>query len=142
MALEILEDNSTSALQNPTHTYITSGTYTVSLTATNAYGSSTATKTNYITINLPTSPIANGAITTSGSITLTASGNGTLYWFHSATTGTSLGTGTSYTTPVLTKTDTFYVESVIPHTASSVGMAAKTTNGGYYTSTGVNGENL
>ncbi len=39
--------------QNPTHTYTTAGTYTVSLTATNAYGSDTATRTNYITVNNP-----------------------------------------------------------------------------------------
>ncbi|MDO9540004.1 MAG: PKD domain-containing protein [Methanocalculus sp.] len=48
-------DGSTSTAQNPTHTYVTAGTYTVSLTATNANGSNTVTKTNYITINEPTS---------------------------------------------------------------------------------------
>jgi PKD repeat protein len=38
-----------STLQSPTHTYSTAGTYTVTLTATNAAGSNTATKSNYIT---------------------------------------------------------------------------------------------
>ena len=47
-------DGGTSTVQNPTHQYMTAGTYTVSLTATNAYGSDTETKTNYITINEPT----------------------------------------------------------------------------------------
>jgi PKD repeat protein len=40
----------TSTLQNPTVTYYTAGTYTVTLTATNACGSDAETKTNYITV--------------------------------------------------------------------------------------------
>ena len=35
---------------NPSHLYTALGTYTVSLNATNAYGSNTTTKTNYITV--------------------------------------------------------------------------------------------
>lgn len=41
---------STSTAQNPTVTYSTAGTYSVTLTATNAAGSNTLTKTNYITV--------------------------------------------------------------------------------------------
>jgi len=40
----------TSTLQNPGVTYYTAGTYTVALTATNAYGSDTETKVDYITV--------------------------------------------------------------------------------------------
>jgi PKD repeat protein len=43
----------TSTQQNPSYTYNTAGTYTVSLTATNAYGSDTETKVNYITVTAP-----------------------------------------------------------------------------------------
>ncbi|MDA3880906.1 MAG: FISUMP domain-containing protein, partial [Prolixibacteraceae bacterium] len=43
-------DGGTSTSQNPTYTYLSIGNYTVSLTATNSYGSDTETKTNYITI--------------------------------------------------------------------------------------------
>jgi PKD repeat protein len=42
---------SASTAQNPSVTYNTAGTYTVSLTATNSAGSDTNTKTNYITVN-------------------------------------------------------------------------------------------
>jgi PKD repeat protein len=42
-------DGGTSTSQNPNHTYTVAGTYTVSLTATNAAGSSTATQTGLIT---------------------------------------------------------------------------------------------
>jgi len=45
-------DGTTSDEQNPAHTYLRRGTYTVSLTAKNAYGTSTATKKNYITIGM------------------------------------------------------------------------------------------
>jgi len=37
-------------VQNPIHEYTSAGDYTVSLTATNAGGSDTATKTNYISV--------------------------------------------------------------------------------------------
>jgi len=41
-------DGATSAVQNPTHQYTATGTYTVSLTATNVGGSDSETKANYI----------------------------------------------------------------------------------------------
>lgn len=44
-------DGNTSTAQNPSHTYTTSGTYTVKLTATNSTGNDTETKTDYITIH-------------------------------------------------------------------------------------------
>jgi PKD repeat protein len=51
-------DSGTSTLQNPSHTYTAPGTYTVSLTATNANGSDTATKTSYITVSAVQIPTA------------------------------------------------------------------------------------
>ena len=49
-------DGSTSTEQNPTHTYNSSGTYTVSLKAANSYGSNTKTITNYIVVAEAGSP--------------------------------------------------------------------------------------
>ena len=50
-------DGGTSTLQNPTHTYTSKGTYTVTLTASNVCGSDGETKNNYITVlDKPTSP--------------------------------------------------------------------------------------
>ncbi len=43
-------DGATSTSQNPSHTYSTAGTYTISLTVTNSYGSDAETKTGYITV--------------------------------------------------------------------------------------------
>lgn len=43
-------DGSTSTVQNPPHTYVTAGNYSVTLTASNAYGTSTLTKPDYIRV--------------------------------------------------------------------------------------------
>jgi len=51
-------DGTTSKLQNPVHTYSSVGTYTVTLSATNAIGTNSSTKTSYITL-LTQAPISN-----------------------------------------------------------------------------------
>ncbi|HWR84037.1 MAG TPA: PKD domain-containing protein [Candidatus Deferrimicrobium sp.] len=43
-------DGGTSTAQNPSHTYTTAGSFTVTLTATNTAGSDSEIKTNYITV--------------------------------------------------------------------------------------------
>lgn len=47
-------DSGTSALRNPSHTYARPGVYTVSLTVTGPGGSTTATRTHYISVQAPT----------------------------------------------------------------------------------------
>jgi PKD repeat protein len=44
-------DTTNATVQNPVHTYAAAGSYTVTLTATNAGGSNTATQTDYITVS-------------------------------------------------------------------------------------------
>jgi C1A family cysteine protease/PKD repeat protein len=51
-------DKSTSSIENPTHTYTKPGTYTVSLTVTNAAGSNITTKSGYIVISALKAPVA------------------------------------------------------------------------------------
>ncbi len=67
---------SSSATQNPTVTYSTPGTYSVTLVAANGVGSDTETKTNYITVTTPPAPAANftassTVISPGGSVTFT-----------------------------------------------------------------------
>jgi PKD repeat protein len=60
----------TSSLQNPSHTYLATGVYDVTLTATNAFGNDTEIKTGYITVNLAgANPVVNACtpITLDGS---------------------------------------------------------------------------
>ncbi|HKK69337.1 MAG TPA: C25 family cysteine peptidase [Bacteroidales bacterium] len=49
-------DGNTSTEANPVHTYMSAGTYTVSLEVTNALGNDTETKVDYITVNPNTNP--------------------------------------------------------------------------------------
>jgi len=64
-------DGNMSTLQNPTHTYTASDTYTITLIATNAAGSDTVTKSNYITVTY-TTPVANfTSDITNGTVPLT-----------------------------------------------------------------------
>ena len=48
-------DGATSTTHNPSHQYTKAGSYTVSLTATNSYGSNTKTRSGYITVTTPVS---------------------------------------------------------------------------------------
>ena len=73
-------------------------------------------------INVP-APVVNGpSICPGNTTTLTVSNpqaNTTYNWYDAPTGGTLLTTGTSYTTPVLTATTTYYVQGVIPAGCSS-----------------------
>jgi PKD repeat protein len=96
------DGGATSSLQNPTKTYSTPGTYTVSLTATNAGGSATHTKTGYITVAAVTVPVANFTINkSSGDIPLdvtfvnTSTGVGSLTYSWDLDDGTGAQTTTN-----------------------------------------------
>jgi PKD repeat protein len=70
-------DGSSGIAQNPTHTYLLKGKYTVTLTATNSVGSSTESKLDYITAK-ETEPVADfTANITSGPAPLTVVFNDT-----------------------------------------------------------------
>jgi PKD repeat protein len=82
----------------------------ISVTADNGCGSSTAST---LAVNLPTAPTATSPVNINcgATATLTASGNPTLNWFNVSTGGNSLGAGTTYVTPPLNASTTYYVES-------------------------------
>ena len=126
-------DGNTSTLQNPAHTYLTNGTYTVTLKATNAYGNNTKSMTGYITISEPVGPATVGASHCgSGTFSLSATTTNPVKWFDS--TGTLLSTSNPYITPSLTHTTTYYVQdSVIspPDSAGPLTNAAVSASGGY-----------
>lgn len=125
-------DGQTSTTQSPAYNYITSGTYTVTLTSTNNCGNNQIVKTNYITINIPNAPTATGASRCgTGTVPLTGTGTGVLHWFSSATGGTDLGTGTSYTTPSISSTTTYYLENHLVQASQNVGPLSTFATGQY-----------
>lgn len=85
-------DGATSTAQNPTHTYASGGTYTVSLEVGNSVGLATATSTNMITVtgSVPSPPVAHiAAAPTSGQAPLPVQ-------FTGSTTGGSVNSWTWY----------------------------------------------
>lgn len=95
-------DGQTSTSQNPTNSYTSPGTYTVSLTATNAGGSNTSTMTNYVTVNPTLTPSvsispSNTIVCPGTNVTLTAvpinGGTPTYSW---TVDGNIVGTGGTY----------------------------------------------
>lgn len=85
-------------------------TYYVEATGGACPGSRTAVT---VTVTIPPSaPTASGTTICSGTTTtITATGSGTIQWYDAAVGGNLLKTGSSFTTPVLNNTTTFYVQS-------------------------------
>jgi len=128
-------DGSTSTTQNPTHTYTANGTYTVTLQATNTIGSNSLTKTNYITINKPAGPAGTGATVCNPSVaTLSATGSGTINWYNSSSSSNVLFTGSSFTTPSLSSTTTYYAEDNITGATTHGAKADSVGGGSFFTS--------
>jgi len=81
-------DGGTSEIQNPNYTYNSTGTYTVTLITSNAFGSDTISKQDYITVTVEESPVlsissdslAFGTSQTQLNIDIENSGTGTLSW--------------------------------------------------------------
>jgi hypothetical protein len=111
----------------------TPGTYAVSVSAT-ACTSTTASAA--ITSTNPT-PV-DGCRATAGTLTLSITNNtGTNYaWYSTATGGTALGSGLSFTTPSVTATTTYYVQN-LSSVNTSVGPTTLTgTNSDWGVGTG------
>lgn len=85
------------------------------------------------------STVTNGQRCAPGTVDLGATGtDGTLNWFSGSTGGSSLATGTSFTTPFLTSTTTYYVEAEAkPDINGIIGTGTSTTSSfGYPTAFG------
>jgi hypothetical protein len=130
-------DGANSTLQNPTHTYLSNGTYNVSLVAANCVGSDSVYKNNFITVTVTSLPLVQGDSAMScgaQSLSLNATGSGTLNWYDAVNGGSLVNTGTIFNTPVLATTTTYYVENEVSSGIQYVGPANSTIGaGGFYT---------
>ncbi|MBK7712899.1 MAG: hypothetical protein IPJ37_19655 [Bacteroidales bacterium] len=89
----------------------TSGT--LSVTATNGCGTSTARSVPII-VNLTPSITSTSPGTTCGAGTVSlgaTSSAGTIHWYSSASGGASIGTGTTFITPVISSTTTYFADA-------------------------------
>ncbi len=119
---------------NPTHIYSQTGVFTVSLTATNTYGSNTKTYTDYIIVNIPDAPVTVGAQSCGpGTLSLSASGELTLQWYDENIDGNLIYTGNNLEDN-FTTTTTYYVQSGISPAYFSGGSSDIDVNGGNHTS--------
>jgi len=93
-------------------------TYYVEALNSSSCGSTTRTAVTVTALPAPAAPTISGtgtAICPGTSATLTASSsdpNATINWYAGATTATSLATGNSFTTPVLSANTTYYADAV------------------------------
>ncbi|MCF8297400.1 MAG: M4 family metallopeptidase [Saprospiraceae bacterium] len=130
-------DGTYSNSQHPSHTYTSSGVYSVKLEAVNIIGTTSLTKSNLINIGIPETP--NGvskAKCDTGIFILGASVNsGKLMWYDAQSGGNFLDTGAVYTTPPLTQSTTYYVENIIEQPTQNVGKINNLGGGGNLTST-------
>ena len=121
----------TSTEQNPTVQYNATGTYSVTLVATNFNGSDIKTIGDFITVTaiptiLTTTP---GSRCDTGIVALSATASaGTLKWYNVATGGTALGASVNFNTPSIAATTTYYVEAAIGTCTSARTAVIATVN--------------
>lgn len=147
-------DGTTSTLQAPgAYTYAADGTYIVSLTVTDALGCSRTTTQTITIVSAPPAPTIVGTTICSGTTaSLTPTGPGGTYaWYTASSGGTLLFTGPTYTTPSLSATTTYYVQTTVngctstrspvtvtvnPAAVANAGADATTCGSGSYTLAG------
>jgi hypothetical protein len=118
----------------------TSGNYTLTIAGTCGNFTAPPVAVSVLAAPSPTGTDASGVGPASFNLSATGTG-GSLSWYDMATGGTLLGTGTTYTTPVISSTTTYYVEDAtsypgvitptgqIYHTGASA-YSPTTVNGG------------
>jgi PKD repeat protein len=129
---------SSSTEQNPTVTWNTAGNYSVTLTATNAYGSNSMTNDSYITVNeLPVVTFTTTGVNcygeSTGSISTSVSDGTSPYtysWSNSSSSATasSLSAGTYTVTVTDNNGCTAAGSSSVTEPASAVSVTASTTS--------------
>ena len=67
-----------------------------------------------------------------GSVTLTATADNTIKWYDAQTGGNLVGTGSTFTTPAISSTTTYYAENISGLTVINGAKSDNSGDGGYY----------
>ncbi len=127
-------DGNQSNEENPMHTYMQNGNYTVSLFLSNENGSDEIVKTNYVQVQLVSLDSVNSAAicsTSNGSVDLAAYSAGDIYWYENLTDETHIATGETFTTPNLNESYTYYAQAVFEGEINYVGEPDNSEDGDY-----------
>ncbi len=94
-------------------------------------GSCNSSRTAVVaTINVTTPPSATGAARCgTGTVTLNATSSDTIYWYSASSGGSPLANGTSFTTPSISVTTTYYAQASLACPSTRVPVTATVSNG-------------
>ncbi len=127
-------DGSTSTEQNPTHTYIINGYYSVGLQVTNSNGTSQLTIPNFIEINKTAPPLVEDEHFCFGqNVSFFAPiGVDQLNWYSTPNETTPIQSGTNMSFAGLTNDTSIYYEYVVQPEINYVGLTDNSGVGGYF----------
>ncbi|MCH2023672.1 MAG: T9SS-dependent M36 family metallopeptidase [Saprospiraceae bacterium] len=129
-------DGNTDTIQNPTHIYTSSGTFTVKLVVSNSIGSDSTTQ--QVTITLPPAPVISDVEVCAGDTAFViASVSGTAQWRNSG--NNIIHNGDTLIVPNVTTTETYYVENIVGNPSQYIGPANSSIGGGSYHASGYHG---
>ncbi len=116
--------------QNPTVTFNSPGTYTVTLTASNSGGNDNEVKTSYITVNaIPSAPNLSGGNTycSGDNVTALSASGSNITWYSNANGTGQLGTGSTYL-PSSSASDVYYATQTVNGCESTTASVTVTIN--------------
>ncbi|MDD4148549.1 MAG: M4 family metallopeptidase [Bacteroidales bacterium] len=126
-------DGNTSNEQNPKHFYEQNGTYTVSLTGTNEYGSNTLTKTDYIIVNMTETPTIGSIQACSDTpFDIEVDLQGEAYWYINTQDETPEHIGNNWNHSLISEPTTYYLREVFAGEEFNIGATNNTYGGGYF----------
>ena len=130
-------DGNTSSFQNPVHTYSSGGTYTVKLVTTNTNGADSIIINNAITIIDVSLQTFDNSSCGPDSLELIANSiSGTINWYDDISLQNLLDTGNLFTTPILSSSTSYYVQSVYEFSPIYGGPSDNSIGNGNYNQSG------